>query len=1526
MHLRILIIAIYFIFVLNLTHAQTQPTWTKFSPAGSGPRSTEGAQSTAYDPSTDRVIVFGGLDPFSPCCVHSNDTWVLVNATGSGGTPTWQRLVPAAPSGFPATRHANSAIYDAGSNRMIVFGGGQFDGFAFGVLFNDVWILTNANGLGGTPQWIPLAPGGGAPTPREGHGAFYRQSTNEMFVFGGGNNGIMSVPNDLWVLKNANGLGGPPSWIQLPQIGAIPGRLEHFALAYDAAANRVTIAGGCCGYTNATRLLDFNDPSGIPTWSDLFPTGPLPPAGDAQEYGYDPVSNSLIIQGISPGGGTNATWLLNGLNAVGNTSTWSNAILEHSAGSPPEGIVYTGGAYNPRSNQFIVTLNRIDPQGSIVAEAWVLNIPSLRTLPPSSLGQPSPNINPQAVIAEPISTGNGNYFYQHTDFIVPGLGLPLTFTRTYNARDSYSGPLGANWTHNYNVILRQSSDGGVSIRWGDGHSEAFSLSSGIYFPQPGVFSILRENLDGSFLLTKKDQMQYAFSSVGKLTSIRDRNSNTVTLTYDAGGNLTMVADAAGRNLVLTYDASNRIRQVADPIGRIFSFTYSNANDLVTATDPAGGVMALTYDANHQVLSATQPNRALLFANTYDALGRAIAQTNGRGFTTSFAYDTPSVGSTTITDARGNKTVHTYDSLLRIVKITDAAGGVTSFVYDSNNDRTSVTNQNANTTSFAYDAQGNVTGITDLLSNTVSFTYNSQNNLLTVTNAKGKTTAFTYDSHSNLISIQDALGNATTFAYDGFGQMISKTDARGNVTNFAYDPSGNLTKITNALGNATTLSYDGIGRLTALTDPNDHTASATYDALSRLVKVFDPLGHVTQFAYDKVGNFMKITDAKGNTTSYAYDATNNLTAVTDALLHVTQYAYDPNNNRVKFTNAKGNATSYAFDALNRLGSVTDPLGLATTYQYDFVGNVIQTTDAKGQTNKFSYDALNRLIGIAYADGKTVTYAYDANGNRTSMVDAHGTTIYGYDVLDRLISVAHPGGEVVGYAYDALGNRIQLTYPDGKVASYGYDAANRLSRAIDWLARSTSYSYDPTGNLIRTAYPNGASIAFSYDAANRLTKVGNAAAAGAPMVMLGYTLDPVGNRTGLNINGVPITFGYDALNELTSAKLGLLKATWTYDAVGNRLTEVSPTSTTKYTYDAADRLLQAGTRRFTYDANGNETSATTSLASTPVIYQYDAANRLIAASGFKPSAFSYDGDGSRVTQSVNAGTYSYVNDVAALPVVLQESGPDGPITYEYGLGLIEAFSPDFNFFYHYDGLGSVIALTNAIGKPQAAYAYDPWGNALLDIPDNVGTKNKFRFTGEALDPGTGLYFLRARYYDPGVGRLLSRDPVSGAARNPFMKNLYHYALNNPVRFRDPSGLTPTALDFSLPNTVLNPRVAARGFGNPFCVGTVDCVDYLISGLSLLPFFKGPRGIAISVTEFGIEIRSDSADPNVWAKWASMIIDAGGLAVALCSEGNPYCAAAEIAIFAADTLSRVPSVPDELPITTPSVALPLLPLQLK
>jgi RHS repeat-associated protein len=1015
----------------------------------------------------------------------------------------------------------------------------------------------------------------------------------------------------------------------------------------------------------------------------------------------------------------------------------------------------------------------------------------LNSTPPLSfLGPPGTPTNPTGMVAEPVNTATGNYYTCHRDLRVPGKGFAFDFTRCYNAQDTYSGPMGAGWTHSYNVFLTEDPNGTVTIKEGTGAGVSFTPTiAGSYSPATtGLFDSLRKNPDGSLTLTRKNQVVLKFSPFGKLLSIIDRNGNTQTLAYDGLGNLTLVTDTSGRNFSLAYDGSNHLVSMTDPIGGVVRYAYDASGNLNSYQDAIGGVTQYTYDSNHRMSSATDPRGVLYVQNTYDVQGRVLVQTNARGFATAFAYGSPSPGTTTITDGLGNPTQHIYDANSRLVKVVDAQGGPTSFAYDANNDGTSVTDPKGSITSITYDAVGNVTSMTNALGNSSMFTFDARNNLLSATNPAGQATFFNYDTNGNVTAIHDPLGGTSAYTYDTSGELTSVRDPLGNSATLQYDSSGNLIRVTNALGNSATLSYDGVGRLVSVKDANGHTKSALYDGLSRIVKVTDALGNPNQFTYDPIGNLLTTTNANGKPTSYTYDAGNNLVMVTDALVHNTSYSYDGNGNRTSFTNAKGKVTSYNYDALNRLLRVTNALSSVTSYSYDSVGNVQAITDAKGQTTQITHDAINQPIAISYADGTTVTNLYDANGNRVSMLDPYGATTYAYDALNRLTSVANPGGQVVAYAYDAAGNRKSLKYPDTKVMIYSFDQANRLSAATDWLGRRTAYNYDPAGNLIRTIYPNGTNIAYGYDASNRLTNVVNSLP-GLPPITFAYSLDKVGNRKALNKNGVTTAFSYDALNELVGAQLGLLKTTWTYDAVGNRSKQVSPLGTIAYTYNAADRLLTANAATLTYDANGNRVSETRTAGGQPIIYRYDAANRLVGVTGGAiASAFAYDGDGNRISQSIGSGTYGYVNDVAtALPVVLQESGPDGNISYARGLGLISESSTSGDFFIHPDGLGSVVALSAASGKLSAAYLYDSWGNSLLTGPDTVGTKNKFRFTGEALDPGTKLYYLRARYYDPEVGRFINKDPFSGLAGAPLSTNRYIYAGNNPVTNVDHSGLS-------------------------------------------------------------------------------------------------------------------------------------------
>ncbi|MDI6784482.1 MAG: choice-of-anchor D domain-containing protein, partial [bacterium] len=187
-------------------------------------------------------------------------------------------------------------------------------------------------------------------------------------------------------------------------------------------------------------------------------------------------------------------------------------------------------------------------------------------------------------IAEPVNTAIGNYTYSHLDISVSARGLPLKFERNYNSKDAYLGPLGSNWTHSYNILLTENVDSSVEIKWDDGHSEYYTaLGSGIYTTSFAGYSGELQKSGSNFIFTKKDQTKYNFNSSGQLTSIVDKNNNTLTCSY-SGDNLITVADWIGRTLSFTYDTAARILTLTDTLNRTYYFSYDTAGDLATFTN------------------------------------------------------------------------------------------------------------------------------------------------------------------------------------------------------------------------------------------------------------------------------------------------------------------------------------------------------------------------------------------------------------------------------------------------------------------------------------------------------------------------------------------------------------------------------------------------------------------------------------------------------------------------------------------------------------------------------------------------------------------------------------------------------------------------------------------------------------------------------------------------------------------------------------------------------------------------------
>jgi RHS repeat-associated protein len=415
----------------------------------------------------------------------------------------------------------------------------------------------------------------------------------------------------------------------------------------------------------------------------------------------------------------------------------------------------------------------------------------------------------------------------------------------------------------------------------------------------------------------------------------------------------------------------------------------------------------------------------------------------------------------------------------------------------------------------------------------------------------------------------------------------------------------------------------------------------------------------------------------------------------------------------------------------------------------------------------------------------------------MSDGSGTVTSVFDGLNRLTGTSR-GGDSFGYGYDLAGNVVRRGYPDGTAIDFGFDEDERLA-SVTSAGGTTGYAYDAAGHLTETTLPaaNGYSETRGYDRAGRLVELDNRTAA---TTLSGFvsTLDPVGNpvevvRTG-DLGGTE-TFGYDAGDRLVSVCYqaggcpggGDPFVRWSYDRVGNRLSETRPAGTTSYSYDALDELTQAGATGYGYDADGNQVSA------GAVGFGYDLAGRLTSStSGGSTTSYRYDGDGNRLQASsggLAAQTTNYLWDTnQALPqLALERDGDDTLLRrYSYGVRRISISTPGGGFYYHYDPLGSVADLTSATGTSEWSESYEPFGGSRSETQDDpTAPANPFKYAGEYADPG-GLYDLRARQYDPATGSFLSRDPAAAAAGSP-STSAYAYAGDQPTVMIDPSGRT-------------------------------------------------------------------------------------------------------------------------------------------
>lgn len=373
-------------------------------------------------------------------------------------------------------------------------------------------------------------------------------------------------------------------------------------------------------------------------------------------------------------------------------------------------------------------------------------------------------------------------------------------------------------------------------------------------------------------------------------------------------------------------------------------------------------------------------------------------------------------------------------------------------------------------------------------------------------------------------------------------------------------------------------------------------------------------------------------------------------------------------------------------------------------------------------------------------KTKIYALDSGTRRQ-----HPPAVR-YDLADRLVREVQdtPNGyHSVEYRYDALDRRISRQVNGGDETRYSWNKAGQLTR-IQYRNETTTYQYDAAGRLAVKTLPGGIVQAYQYDAASRLTQMQYKKADGTLIDQLDLTYDAEGNIVGKKLaNG-----GLKQDSALTAS----------FDAA-NRITGIT---------------VSGKTYALTYDASGNLTrKQNTADASDVTDYRWDSRNRLtgVTAPGLAAS-FAYDPLGRRIERTVNGETTAYLYDGIQAIGEVRAGQTTALLT---GLTVDEAiarYASSGRLTQLTDQLGSVIRQINEAGATQSQTAYSPYGEATTS-GDDQGSSTEY--TAREND-GTGLYFYRARYYDPVLKRFVAEDPIGVAGG----LNLYLYANAAPTMY--------------------------------------------------------------------------------------------------------------------------------------------------
>ena len=998
---------------------------------------------------------------------------------------------------------------------------------------------------------------------------------------------------------------------------------------------------------------------------------------------------------------------------------------------------------------------------------------------------------------------------------------------------------------------------------------------------------------------------YQYDTYGDLVQAQDENGASRTYQYEHHL-MTRYTDRTGRGMNLQWQGTDAkakaVREWADDGSFDTRLEWDENIRLTYVTDAHGNETWHYYDIlgyTYRIRHADERSEWLFRDNAKNV----VRHVHTDGSTDRYNYD-----------ERGNLLEHiqaddtvvhfAYDDQDQLIKVSDAEGGQWLRSYDDHGNLIELLDPLGNKTEYAYNAAGLPTAIKDALGNEKILEYNDAGQMIKHVDCSGKTSTWEYNDRGQMICFTDPAGQSTEHEYM-FGQLVLIRHPDKSEERFERDAEGRLLAHVDGLGRCTNWSYNAAGLLAERIDAAEHTLRYRWDQLGRLTALENENERWAHFQYDPVGRILEEGGFDGRITRYQYDNDTGRIARTVDGARSIAFVFDPMGRVIERCASQGEQVQserFAYDgngnliladnALSRLQWFRDAAGNLLREHQHYLGLEVPQVAIW----QHEYDALNQRVATIRPDGHRVSWLTYGSGHLLGLrLDEYELVGYERDDLHREIArhqgnnllqvqswnpAGHLQEQLLGrrddkntlikreYIYDAAGQLTNINDSRRGPLSYHYDPVGRIVNATSRLGVET-FSFDPAGNLLdeqkqQVRRPLELDSALSLQLDNRVYEYSDAQ----------YRYDERGNLVERWQKGRQSQLTWDLFDRLEHYDDALLSVKYGYDALGRRLY--------KHSSAHVKQRPEAGSQW-----NRNELARRQrELGCNFTLYGWDGDNL-----AWESSPALLDGTVGRTVHYIyEPGSFVPVVQALRNQTIILTDQPDSSDHYnldEDPLWNHRTKAPpiDLLAWYQCDHLGTPQELTNSEGNVVWSAQYKVWGEIQEQRSDwarQYGVTNPIRFQGQYHDHETGLHYNRYRYYDPKIGRFISKDPISYLGG----LNLYVYA-PNPVGWADPWGLDriKNAVDGDRRHQDFNDEIRPK---HPTAIIQCECYLRDAKGKSVKDPVTGERRrIDTAVIEGGqaktYEVTSHNADKREQIAKEARIRANGGTYIKVRSTGE-------------------------------------------